>query len=74
MLEILENSKGSRKKSIFFSGPATKRGGGRAGQLRKTNLFFSSKKNNVASNLEGGHYKDNFFWGFQKRVCTRHCL
>ena len=38
-------SYGSRKKCVFFSGPATKRGGGvRAWPLRENTVFWSSKK------------------------------
>ena len=32
--------KGSRKKSIFFSGPATKRGGGKGVATKKKELFL----------------------------------
>ena len=44
--ELMGNVKGimfkrSRKKSSFFSGPTTKRGGGRARPLRKKELFFN---------------------------------
>ena len=49
--------KGSRKKCIFFSGPATKRGGKGLATKKKKHFFWSSKKiprKNVATKLEGG--------------------
>ena len=43
------STKGSRKESSFFSGPATKRGGLKAGPLRKK-LFLKLE----TTKLEGG--------------------
>ena len=47
----------AKKIKLFFSGPATKRGGVRAWPLRKRNLFEAREKKfppkNVATKLEG---------------------
>ena len=55
-------------KSSFISGPATKRGGGKAGPLRKNNFFEARKIKSekiVANKLEGGRVpKKRAFCGF----------